>query len=304
MNFDVLGLRAYDLFEFRVVRGSAIPSRFIGASLGRMRKRASKAHFISDLHLLANRSTGPMVQRAIDEAISQSHTFILGGDIFDFRWSSYRSHERSIEQSIRYLKNLLAINPECQFHYILGNHDALPGFTQRLEQLAGSNPKLQWHPHLLRIGSSVFLHGDIIDSKIPLEADFHELLDARRLRSEERALPHPLYHSLYDAAVQTRIHRAVAHFANSNRKVMTQVTDYLSWAKQDRAAGVEQVYFGHTHRPVDRLRYSGLEFHNPGAAIKGLPFRILPVDLPVDLPVGFPVGLTGDLPTDVPRATS
>jgi len=277
-----------------------LPFRISRASFGCMSKRASKAHFISDLHLLANRSTGPMLQRAIDEAILQSHTFILGGDIFDFRWSSYRSHEQSIEQSIRYLKNLLAVNPECQFHYILGNHDALPGFTQRLEELAGSNPKLRWHPHFLRLGSSVFLHGDIIDSKIPLEADFHELLDARRLRSEERALPHPLQHSLYDAAVQTRIHRVVAHFANSNRKVMTQVADYLSWAKQDRAAGVEQVYFGHTHRPVDRLRYSGLEFHNPGAAIKGLPFRILPVDLPVDTPVSIPAGLQ----TDVSAITS
>ncbi len=175
------------------------------------------------------------------------------------------------------------MNQECQFHYILGNHDALPGFTQRLEELAKNNPRLQWHPHLLRLGSSVFLHGDIIDSKIPLEADFHELLDARRLRGEERSLPHPLQHSLYDVAVQARIHRLVANLANSHRKVLTQVGDYLSWAKQDRSAGVEQVYFGHTHRPVDRLVYSGLEFHNPGAAIKGLPFRIVPVDLPKGL---------------------
>ncbi len=248
-----------------------------------MSVRASKAHFVSDLHLLANRSSGPVVQRAIDAAIAQSHTFILGGDIFDFRWSAYRSHAASIEQSMRYLEGLLSVNPECEFHYILGNHDALPGFTKRLEQLAESNPRLHWHPHLLRLGSSVFLHGDIIDSKIPLEADFHELLDARRLRGEERSLPHPLQHSLYDVAVQARIHRLVANIANSHRKVLTQVGDYLSWAKQDRSAGVKQVYFGHTHRPVDRLVYSGLEFHNPGAAIKGLPFRIVPVDLPKGL---------------------
>ena len=125
----------------------------------------------------------------------------------------------------------------------------------------------------------MFLHGDIIDAKIPYEADFHELLDARRIAHEHRPRPHPMRHHLYDAVVKTRIHRLVAHVANSNQKVLDQVSNYLKWVGQTPQAGAEQVFFGHTHRPVDAIGYQGQVFFNPGAAIKGIPFKILPLDL-------------------------
>ncbi|MFM8570981.1 MAG: metallophosphoesterase [Pirellula sp.] len=238
-----------------------------------------RAHFISDLHLFSKRSSGPRVQGAIEAAVSQSETFVLGGDIFDFRWSALDSHEKTVEQSIRWLKGLLSVNPDCHFHYILGNHDALPAFTQQLDQLALANPKLQWHKHYLRLKQAVFLHGDIIDARIPYQADFHELLDERRIAHEHRPRPHPMRHALYDAVVKTRIHRLVAHVANSNEKVLARVSSYLQWAGQTPQTGAEQVYFGHTHRPVDALGYQGQVFYNPGAAIRGIPFRILPIEL-------------------------
>ena len=50
-----------------------------------------KAHFVSDLHLFSKRSSGPQVQRAIEAAVARSDTFVLGGDIFDFRWSELES---------------------------------------------------------------------------------------------------------------------------------------------------------------------------------------------------------------------
>lgn len=238
-----------------------------------------KGHFVSDLHLFSRRSSGPQVQRSIESAVSKSEIFVLGGDIFDFRWSALESHEETIEQSVRWLNGLLSVNPDCHFHYILGNHDALPGFTEQLHQLSLANPRLNWHKHYLRLNKNVFLHGDIIDSKVPYQADFHELLDARRVAHEHRPRPHPMRHTLYDAVVKTRIHRLVAHVANSDPKVLNQVSEYLKWAGQTPDSGAEHVYFGHTHRPVDAIGYQGQVFYNPGAAIKGIPFRILPIDL-------------------------
>jgi hypothetical protein len=39
--------------------------------------------------------------------------------------------------------------------------------------------------------------------------------------------------------------------------------------------GVRDVYFGHTHKNLANYRYRGLTFHNGGAPIKGVKFRIV-----------------------------
>jgi len=39
------------------------------------------------------------------------------------------------------------------------------------------------------------------------------------------------------------------------------------------------VYFGHTHRSMENVSFQGMQFSNPGAAIKGMDFRIIEVDL-------------------------
>jgi UDP-2,3-diacylglucosamine hydrolase len=241
-----------------------------------------KTHFVSDLHLFANRSSAPRIHDAIERALRCSDTFVLGGDIFDFRWSRYRSHEETIEQSLHWLKGLVAINPECRIHYLLGNHDANPSFISALQALTSDYPQLVHHPHILRLGNTTFLHGDIIDAKIPFSVDFHELLDERRAAEELRSRPPGFQHSLYDVAVRTRVHRLVANLANSNTKVLGRVSQYLSWAGHGPESGTRNVYFGHTHRSMEKVTYDGMQFSNPGAAIQGIDFRIIEVDLDQD----------------------
>jgi len=241
-----------------------------------------KTHFVSDLHLFANRSSAPRIHDAIEHALRCSDTFVLGGDIFDFRWSRYRSHEETIEQSLHWLKGLVAINPECRIHYLLGNHDANPAFISALKALTSDYPQLVHHPHILRLGNTTFLHGDIIDAKIPFSVDFHELLDERRAAEELRSRPPGFQHTLYDVAVRTRVHRLVANLANSNTKVLGRVSQYLSWAGHGPESGTRNVYFGHTHRSMEKVTYDGMQFSNPGAAIQGIDFRIIEVDLDQD----------------------
>lgn len=237
--------------------------------------KSKKSFFISDLHLFARRSTAPSLEAAIQEAARQSHTFVLGGDIFDFRWSSHRDLEEAIHHSKQWLERLVAANTGCRFYYLLGNHDCHPQFVESLQQMTETFPHMEWHRHYARIDGNVFLHGDIVDTPVRPGIAHHEILDLRRSAKESRRPPHPFSHTLYDAAVKTRMHRVVMTLARRNELVLKRLTRYLESQGEMATTGVENVYFGHTHRQMLAVPFEGMKFHNPGAAIKGLPFRIL-----------------------------
>ena len=238
-----------------------------------------RAYFLSDLHLFANRSFADSMQSAIHQSARQAHALILGGDIFDFRWSRWQDHAKTIQASVQWLEDLLRVNPDCRVHYLLGNHDASQAFTAELDGLSQSYANLEWHPHLMRLDDKVFLHGDVIDARIPFTEDFHERLDLLRKRKDERALPAGIRHKMYDAAVKTRVHRLVATVANPKNRVLTKISDYLDWAGHGAGAGVRDVYFGHTHCPLVGELHAGMRFHNPGASIKGMNFRMIEIPL-------------------------
>jgi UDP-2,3-diacylglucosamine hydrolase len=54
-----------------------------------------------------------------------------------------------------------------------------------------------------------------------------------------------------------------------------RILGYLERIGHSREQGAQHVYFGHTHDALENYRYGGLTFHNPGAPIAGLQFRIL-----------------------------
>lgn len=234
----------------------------------------TKSWFVSDLHLFSRRSTGPEVESRIRSAVERSETFVLGGDIFDFRWSTQLSVGHAIEDSIAWLQRLIEVNTDCKFHYLLGNHDCHPQFVEALDRLCQSVPQLSWHRHLLRIRENVFLHGDIVDTRVRPGQEYHEVLDARRLLGESRKPPTRVSHALYDMAVQARVHRLVVQVAKRRELVLNRLTRYLSAHSLDGRTGVEHVYFGHTHRQMLAFPHQGVRFYNPGAAIKGLPFQM------------------------------
>jgi UDP-2,3-diacylglucosamine hydrolase len=224
------------------------------------------------------------MERAIHEAARGSTDMVLGGDIFDFRWSRWSDRHRTIEESIRWLERLVGVNPACQIHYLLGNHDASPEFIAELSQLAEVTENLVWHPHLLRLHDCVFLHGDIIDAGIPLVEDFHHRLDELRRRKDRRTAPRKIQHSLYDAAVTTGVHRWVAQVANPKIRVLDRVSRYVDWAGYGPSSGIRNVYFGHTHRRLEDEQFAGMRFFNPGASIKGIDFRMLEIPPPAPQP--------------------
>ena len=98
--------------------------------------RMAKCYFVSDLHLFANRSNAHRYLAQIAIAASQADVFVLGGDIFDFRWSSLPT-ARAVGRAAEWLDALLASSPACQFHLVLGNHDYHQVFIDRLVRLSG-----------------------------------------------------------------------------------------------------------------------------------------------------------------------
>ena len=231
----------------------------------------SRAYFISDLHLFARRSEAPRYLEAIRRRAALAETFVLGGDIFDFRWSTQATSGEAVEAAVAWLEQLTGECPGCHFHYLLGNHDYNDAFIRRLTELAPSVPNLSWHKFYLRLGSALFLHGDAADRRrttpqtLAVARD-RWLLDQRRGR---------FHHRMYDLAVRAGLHRPLPYLVHPKRRVARRIIAYLEHIGEGPQSGVRHIYFGHIHRRMSDYRYGGLTFHNGGAPIHGQRFHII-----------------------------
>lgn len=230
----------------------------------------NKCYFVSDLHLLANRSLARRYLGRIERAASHAQTFVLGGDIFDFRWATTATAAAAVDLAARWLDRLCADCPACRFHFVLGNHDYHGGFMRELDRLRHRTPNFAWHRFYLRLGASVFLHGDVADRVMSAAT-----LAAARARWLHRRRRGPVMSRLYDLVVLARLHKPLPRIVYPKRRVARRILAYLDDVGQGPSSGVRNVYFGHIHRSFSEYRYGGVTFHNGGAPIKGLKFRIV-----------------------------
>jgi UDP-2,3-diacylglucosamine pyrophosphatase LpxH len=230
-----------------------------------------KCFFVSDLHLFASRSKAWKYLDEMRLAAAGAKYFVLGGDIFDFRWARTKNHRHTVDKSVAWLEDLILPCQNCHFHFVLGNHDYHQSLLDRLVDLTGKWPNFSWHKYYVRIGSSVFLHGDVADRENhtpeSLAADRQEWLYSRRRG--------PFLSRLYDVFVLTRLHRPFLYLGYSKQVVTYRILAYLEQIGQGPKSGTRNVYFGHTHKHMSNYTYGGLVFHSGGASIKGLKFRII-----------------------------
>ncbi len=231
-----------------------------------------EGHFISDLHLFSRRSHAHLHRTDIFDAAAQANVFVLGGDIFDFKWSTLGSVETTAAAAADWLRELVTPHGGCEFHFILGNHDSHSRFVQQLEQLAHDHQNFQWHPYFVRRDECLFLHGDVLDSD-----PSHKNLDKQRMTWEREHELGACANWLYDVVVSARLHRMAAHVFQRHKMVLRRIVSYLEAIGHGPENGLRHVYFGHTHRRMADVEYGGLMFHNGGAAIRGLDFRIVPI---------------------------
>jgi UDP-2,3-diacylglucosamine hydrolase len=236
---------------------------------------ASKHFFVSDLHLFSRRSLAPRYDAALRRTVSEAETFVLGGDIFDFRWSTLPSLDRTISAAIHWLQELTAINPRCSVHFVFGNHDYNRQFVAELDRLASVTPNLHWHRTHLRIGQSLFVHGDIADKPRLC----HETLLLRRQKYwHDEVARGRVANLLYDFAIGARLHH-MAKLVSRHKRVTKRLLHYVDRIGQGYESGLRHVYFGHTHYAMSHYERGGILFHNGGAPMKGLEFRIVPAEI-------------------------
>jgi UDP-2,3-diacylglucosamine pyrophosphatase LpxH len=231
----------------------------------------SKCYFVSDLHLFASRSKASKYLDDMTLAASRADNFVLGGDIFDFRWARTKNHHHTVDKAVQWLEDLVNPCRQCHFHFVLGNHDYHHALIDRLGDLSVKLPNFTWYEYYVRLGNSVFLHGDVADrddhNAESLAADREEWLYARRRG--------PFLSRLYDVVVLSRLHKPLPHLVYSKRIVARRILSYLNRIGQGPETGVGNVYFGHTHKHMTNYDFEGVIFHCGGAPIKGLKFRIL-----------------------------
>ena len=227
-------------------------------------------HVISDLHLLAPWSAADDHLDEMYAAARRSDFFILNGDIFDFRWSALSSARRSVNAAIDWLRAFTAAAPQCRLFYILGNHDNLHGLAERLDALKLERENFDWRRSHLRIGDAMFTHGDLLFRSGTSDPFHRSLLPA--IENKHRALSRA-YHFLHGM----RIHRLNASFYGEERCVR-RVSRSLSRSGNGHMDGIADVYFGHVHMAFTDIAHDGLNFHNTGSVIQGLPWHMLEVE--------------------------
>ena len=223
-------------------------------------------HTISDLHLLSNRSCAGWKMPALHHAASEAGLFILNGDIFDFQWSIYSDIHRSLDFVEKWIDHLVSRHPHCRFVFIMGNHDSLPAYAELLEKLCARHANLLWDPFYLKVGEKVFLHGDVHNSPTP------EMLQIYRARWHGPA--HKRWtHTPYLIFAWLRIPRLI-HELTPKHGPIIDVIAYLKSELGPRFEEVQDIYYGHTHKPHSNFIRYGLRFHNTGAMLHGVRSRL------------------------------
>ncbi|WP_417849923.1 metallophosphoesterase [Thalassoglobus sp.] len=228
-----------------------------------------KICFVADLHMFARRSSAERYQDQIIKTARESELCILGGDIFDFRWSKYLTEDETAHAAVEWLREFDYQTNHCQVHFLLGNHDDHPELLERLPFLEQEMKTFEWSRYYYRLGDSLFLHGDVAD----------KTMSAACLKLQREQFAHgsrtELHNRLYDVAIKAQLHRLAPPAVYPCKRVAKRILKYMENIGHGRETGIKHVYFGHTHRPMDHYLYQGIHFHNGGAPIGDAPFRIL-----------------------------
>ena len=227
---------------------------------------------ISDLHLFSHRSRALRHMPAIVEALRQSEALILNGDIFDFNWSIHGGTEPTINAAEEWLRQLMDTAPHGRLYYLLGNHDGVSAWAERCEVLSEVLSGFHWSPDYLRLGDTLFTHGDLLLGSEPLET--------RPLKTEVRPRKAAMGRA-YEVVSHLRIPR-IATLCYPTQRCARVIFRNFQQLDPKFTDGVRRICMGHTHRPFSQLAIDGLEIYNTGSTIAGMPFRPLVLQVPED----------------------
>ena len=223
--------------------------------------------FLSDLHLFSQRSVGQWHWEQHHEQVSSAKVIVLGGDIFDIRWSLKGDLDATIAAAAEWMTTAISLNPEASWVYLLGNHDCHPRIQTLLHSLSARYDNFRWSPTFWRIGSHVFLHGDVLDGQRQPGG-----LDGYRMRFHEDRPKGSVGNLMYSAVVQTRLHGIIPKWRHPHIQTCQRLVEYLESQSEGFLEGVRDIYFGHTHVPMSDFQFDRFSFHNSGSGLRHLKF--------------------------------
>jgi UDP-2,3-diacylglucosamine hydrolase len=223
--------------------------------------------FLSDLHLFSRRSVGQSHWEQHRDAISTADAIVLGGDIFDIRWSQFGSLSATLTEAEAWLDAAITLNPSARWMYLLGNHDCHPRIQSMLRTLAERYSNFSWRSDLFQMGDNLFLHGDVLDGHGKAGG-----LEAYRKAFHEEKPRGEIGNLLYSAVIRTRLHGAIPRLRHTQQKTCRRLVEYLESHHQESLASVRNIFFGHTHVPMSHYQFDRFLFHNAGSGIRHLAF--------------------------------
>lgn len=156
--------------------------------------------------------------------------------------------------------DLVSQFPQTNFHYLYGNHDHHPEFENMVDKLGEESGNISGHPVSLRLGNTLFMHGDAANRS---DMDTETLVRERHQRTENK-LHGGLHEFLYGIAVQLRIDEVVTRLPFFPDLVHRRLINFI---EREQIDGIDHIVYGHTHRKIHQGQYEGITFTNTGAPI-------------------------------------
>ncbi len=226
-------------------------------------------YVISDLHMFTQWTSVEKYMCDIRKAAADADFFVLNGDIFDFRWSTLGSSKKTAEVAKEWLRELCSEFSDCKFFYVLGNHDSHIKLLDSLSELADEMDNFNWHDSYFQIGSSLFMHGDLIFT-------MKNVSPFARKKFKKKEPIRSMIRSTYHRVIKMGAHNLISRL-HAKERCAKYVLKVLR--KKDRAKlkEITDIYIGHTHMAFSNFKYKGYTFHNSGSAVHDLHCNMMKV---------------------------
>jgi len=232
-----------------------------------IKPKTKHGYVVSDLHMFARWSSVSKYLNNIREAASNAGFFVFNGDIFDFKWSVLQTVEETSKAAIEWFTLLCRDFPDCQFYYVLGNHDCHESFLEHLNILSKQQDNFHWHNSHITIGKRLFIHGDLVFSKN------NDTLFERKsfMQTHPKASRSgKIYHFL----IKMGAHAVLKHLY-TKEKYAHLVSKALNIESTVNRDNIKDIYLGHTHVSFSDYEYNGITYHNTGSAVHDLHCNML-----------------------------
>ncbi len=182
----------------------------------------------------------------------------------------YHKIKNVIKGEMTFLQEFLERYPHVTIHKVLGNHEDVNSFRNKLDDLQRLYPHhFEWNAEAIRIGDALFTHAHLpMSGKSDAQYEKSDLKDAKKFHKWTDFL-HMIERPGHQVVKYARNHVTASDLMDQQLKKWDGKPDfhYLHEGKimPFTIDWVKHVFFGHTHIKFDNHEKEGILYHNSGA---------------------------------------